>query len=113
MFDAYDSYVQYTTSSTVALEAELQFGVYANTAADYELFPGRWATFVETELNSPYDMDIYSISLYTEVSYFDCIEVRYHQTHNCSQIFEHTFTCNDSAVTNVMAYRMKEKYAKK
>jgi hypothetical protein len=107
-FDAYDSYIEYTTTSFLALESELQFGIYANTIADYASFPARWATFVDTELNSPYDMDIYSISLYTEVSYFDCLEVAFHQTHNCSQIFEHTFTCNDSAVTNVMAYRMKE-----
>ena len=105
---AYDSYITYITTNTLALESELQFGVYANTVADYDNFATRWDTFVDTELNSPYVMDIYSISLYTQVSYFDCKEVAWHETANCSQIFEHTYSCNDSTVTNIIAYRIKE-----
>lgn len=42
------------------------------------------------------------------MSYFDCREVAWHETADCSQIFEHTYTCNDSIVTNIMAYRIKE-----
>jgi hypothetical protein len=46
------------------------------------------------------------MSLYTHLSYFDCREIWHRDHEDCSQHFIHTYTCNHTALVNLMATRM-------
>ena len=62
------------------MQSEVKFGLAANAASDYASFSSEWTSFVEAEVNSPFNMDFYEISLYTSLVEFDCLKVDFHQT---------------------------------
>jgi len=109
LFDAYEEYKKYLTTSSRAKESAVKFGIYANKESDYNKFATDWDSFIESDVNSPFDMDYYEMGVYTSLVTFDCLTIGSHATSGCSEPYEKEFVCTDPVKTNFMAKQMIDK----
>ena len=72
-FNAYEAYTEYISQTDRGISSDLKFGIAAQKEEDYRGFHDKWDTFVDTELNVPFEMNFYEFGLYTSLATYDCL----------------------------------------